>query len=64
MKQLSPGQIAVRLLGAGLVALGWALSALGGVVSTTAQRRRETTQPKAEIDRDGHIVKEGSTDFR
>lgn len=63
MKQLSAGKIAMRLLGTGLVALGWALSALGSVVST-APRRRTTTQPKAEIDRDGHIVKEGSTDFR
>lgn len=64
MKQLTAGRIAVGVLGGVLTALGWALSALGGLLSAATPRDRAPMPPKpTEIDQDGHIVKEGSTDF-
>ena len=64
MKQPTAGRIAVGLLGGVLTAFGWALSALGGLLSASAPRDRAPRSPEStEIDQDGHIVKEGSTDF-
>lgn len=64
MKQVTAGQIALRLLGGALTAFGWALSALGGLLHAAAPRDGAPMPPKStEIDQDGHIVKEGTTDF-
>jgi len=64
MKQLTAGQIALRLLEAVLTAFGWVLTALGSVLNAAAPRSHASTPPNpTEIDQDGHIVKEGTTDF-
>lgn len=64
MKQFTVGRIAVGLLGGVVTALGWALSAMGSLLSGSTPGDRAAMPPKpTEIDRNGHIVKEGSTDF-
>jgi hypothetical protein len=65
MKQLTAGQVALRLLEGVLTAFGWVLSALGGVLNAAAAPRSHASMPPkpTEIDQDGHIVKEGTTDF-
>ena len=64
MKQLTAGRIAMGLLGGLVTAFGWALSALGGLMSSAAPRDRAPMPPEpTEIDQDGHVVKQGSTDF-
>lgn len=64
MKQITVGRIVVGLLGGVVTAIGWALSAVGGLLSGSTPSDRAAMPPKpTEVDQDGHIVKEGSTDF-
>jgi hypothetical protein len=64
MKQYEAGPVALRIVEGVLATFGWALSALGGVLNAAVSADHERTPPKpTEIDQDGHVVKEGTTDF-
>jgi hypothetical protein len=64
MKQLTVGKAALFLLQGVLLALGWALRLFGGAVEAAASHERPQGRSKAaELDQDGYVVKEGTTDL-
>jgi hypothetical protein len=64
MKQYEAGDVALRIVEGVLATVGWALTALGGVLNATVSGDHQRTPPTpTEIDQDGHVVKEGTTDF-
>ena len=64
MKQLTIGRAVLFLVQGVLLVVGWALKALGGALETAAPHRRSHRRPKAaELDKEGYVVKEGTTDL-
>jgi hypothetical protein len=67
MERPSPVRVTVLVLRGVLSAIGFALQAVGGVLDQSAPRTAGHSPLKSgpsEIDEDGYVVREGSTDLK
>ena len=64
MKHFTTGKVVLSLVQGLLLTVGWALRLIGGAVeAATSQERSQARSKPTELDQDGYVVKEGTTDL-